>query len=572
MPPVPDAPPGGENIFFSLCVVGYDASAYSSRPVQRAVEGAVDDFIGLNTGVRMLSANTTDLASPAVAATLDLFTLAPTAGTSDAIGAQLFDLGYNASSSAAAQFATQLRAATGLSRISSAYLRSIPGVSIDTLQAANAAQPPSPPNPPPRPPWPPAASAPPGALGGRGGAKSRLRVAPDSAGAEVGYAIAGVAALWIIVHTVAHALIAAHRRRTCVTVAVVLQCTTAAQLHADEKHDDDVHGVHVSNADAGSLSMAGKRFKAPLAASLLSAFLAQEAASANAADMLPPPRHVALRPLQRTPLVRAAAAKHEHKAGALALRKKPSNVFWRLKRFILTELRWQAREFRTVARFLRRCCGGSRDAVGKVFRLVPCAGAAVQQAAADGADPAHALARQLAQREGGAATTVLFEASFHFGVAGRDAAAVWRQRLRTESQLLDLEAALVDALRTGELRVSSKEASAASRAGDAANDEPTELKRVGVAAITLLDDEPHANLDKKRAITGRFAQAPEKADAPEEHASDAAARSFGLAPAVATRLAAVLLLSLHDDTAAAAAPIDATAAAGAELEEGAHAV
>ena len=94
----------------------------------------------------------------------------------------------------------------------------------------------------------------------------------------------------------------------------------------------------MSTADAGTLAMRGKRFKAPLAASLATAFLEQEASAANALDSLRAPWTVTLRPLQRTPLVRAAATKKEH-AGALALRKKPSGLLWRLKRFVGAELR-----------------------------------------------------------------------------------------------------------------------------------------------------------------------------------------------------------------------------------------
>ena len=363
-------------------------------------------------------------------------------------------------------------------------------------------------------------------------------------GTSVGVAIAGVAALWFIVHIVIHAVTAGHQRRTAVTVAILAQCTTAAQLHADAAHDDDVHGADSTAADAGSLAMTGKRFKAPRAAALATAVLAREAAAANTLDLLPPPRSVTLRPLQRTPLVRAAASKKEH-AGALALRKKPNNIFWKLKRFIGTELRWQAREFRTLARFLRRCWGGSRDAVGKVFRLVPCTGAAVRDAADDATDPAHVTACALLH-PGGAPTAVLFEATFSFGLAGRNAGAAWRQCLRNDAQLEQLEAALAAALRDGDgIKPSDNDS------------EPPELRQVGAVAVTLLDDEPHACLDKKRAAGMRLSSAPSPGEAP---ADAAAVRSFGLAAPVAKRLAAVLLLSLRDT----AAPVQAQDSAVAQ--------
>lgn len=362
-------------------------------------------------------------------------------------------------------------------------------------------------------------------------------------------ALAAIAALWFIVHAVVHAAAAAHQRRTAVSVAVVVQCTTDAALHADGAHDDDVHGVHVTSADAGSLTMTGKRFKAPRAAALVSAFLEREAAAANALDALSPPKTVTLRPLQRTPLVRAAAAKKEHAAGSLALRKKPTGVLWRLKRWVQTELRWQAREMRTLGRALRRCCGGSRDAVGKVFRLVRCRGTAVRDAAEDATDPAHEAACALVH-PGSAPTAVLFEVTFHFGVSGRDAAAVWRQRLRTEAQLAQLEAALGATLAEG--------AESDEKAQDFT---ASELRQVGTVTISLLDDEPHACLDKKRAMSARLSMAHGGAgvEAGASAAADAAARSFGLAPPVAKRLAAVLLLSLRDaaDDARAPRPSDA---------------
>ena len=395
--------------------------------------------------------------------------------------------------------------------------------------------------PPPPSPWPPRAPRPPpgppgtvdidksGRFSTRGpGFNKRVL----DAGSSTGVAIAGVAALWFIVHAVVHACTMAHQRRTCVTIALVVQCATGAQLYDDAANDDDdVQGdQHASEANAASLAMVGKRFKAPAAAAVLLAVLAREAADATSSDALPPPQRVTLRPLQRGPLVSASAAKSEHKAGALALRKKPTGALWRLKRFLLSELHWQAREMRSLGRFLRRCCGRSHDAVGKVFRLVPCRSAAVRDAAADAADPAHDLASTLL-RDDAAPTAVLFEATFSFGIAGRDAASAWRQCLRDAAQLAKLEAALGAGLFMGKAAEAS-----------------LELTRVGAVFSALLDDEPHANLDKKRDAA-KHVQHEEAQE--EAHA----ARSLGLAPPVAARRAALLLLSLRDTAQAAAVDV-----------------
>ena len=436
-------------------------------------------------------------------------------------------------------------AATNLSTLlRAAGISTIVGVRIPSSSSSppppTTSPPPQPPPRPPRAPLPPAMQ--PGAkdpsdVSGHYRTRPQTRRSALTPAANAGVAIAGVAALWFIVHAVIHAISMAHKRRTAVTVAVAIQCTTAAQLHEDAKQDDDVHGVHVSDADAGTLAMRGKRFKAPLAASLATAFLEQEASAANALDSLRPPWNVTLRPLQRTPLVHAAAVKKEH-AGALALRKKPSGVLWRLKRFIGAELRYQARELRALGRLLRRCCGGSRDAVGKVFRLVSCRSNAMHGAVHDAADPAHELACQLALGEG-ESTVVLFEATFHFGFGGRASATAWRQRMRMDEQLANVEEAFSNALRSGVLSGVGK--------AEALETSPTELERVGMCAITLLDDEPHANLDKKYAATMRLSiTASAMAELAGASANEHAVRSFGLAPAVAKRMAALLLLSLHD--------------------------
>ena len=141
------------------------------------------------------------------------------------------------------------------------------------------------------------------------------------------------------------------------------------------------------------------------------------------------------------------------------------------------------------------------------------------------------MAAQLSCRLGdGVPTAVLFEATFHFGATHRAAAAAWRQALRAEAPLTRLEAALSSALQPA----------------DAKAPEPTELRQAGAVVAALLDDEPHANLDKKRSGSKAAAHDADAAAA----ATEPAACSFGLAPPVAKRLAMVLLLSLRDGAAA----------------------
>ena len=79
-----------------------------------------------------------------------------------------------------------------------------------------------------------------------------------------------------------------------------------------------------------------------------------------------------------------------------------------------------------------------------------------------------------------------------------------------------------------------------------------ELHNVGAITLALLDDEAHANLDKKRkAATHATIQLGSTEGAATKVGQTAGERSFGLAPAVAKRLAAVVLLSLRDTTAQA---------------------
>ena len=222
---------------------------------------------------------------------------------------------------------------------------------------------PPPPMPPPNPPGVTAATL----LAAANAAKkaSRTRVA-EEAGQAVAYAIAGLVVLWLPVHAAVHAVQAAYQRCTVVTAALAIRLDSGTHT--------SVLGTDVKALEEGEgAELTGRRFGAPKLAATLVDALATEAAAAAAADLQLPPRRPALRPLLRTPLLAALGAKAGTNASqrVLAARKKPTGLAWRCKRWITSELHWQAREMRHALRALRRCCGGSRDPIGKAFRAVP---------------------------------------------------------------------------------------------------------------------------------------------------------------------------------------------------------
>ena len=337
--------------------------------------------------------------------------------------------------------------------------------------------------------------------------KRQLRDA-EAAGRAVAYALAAVVVLWMPVHAVAHAITAAHARCTAVSVALALRAeakapraSRASLSSADGAAEQDVP----DDGDEGAL--AGRRFGAAALSAVLVAVLAREASAASAADVQLPPHAVALRPLLRKALSAALGASsprdgslHATKSQRLAAREKPTGLAWRLKRWLASELHWQAREMRHALRALRRCCGGSRDPVGKVFRLVP------------------------PPPESGGDAAVLVEVTFSFGWAGRNGAACWRRRLRDARQLEALEAALAAELAAVPLEVTLLTFVCAG------ND-------ARPVTLALLDDEPHANLDKKLKAQ-RSTSVAETCIAE----TDADGRSVGIEPAVAERLEAVLAL------------------------------
>ena len=342
---------------------------------------------------------------------------------------------------------------------------------------------------------------------------------------EVAGSLAALVVLWVIVHAIVHAVTTFHLRRTSVTVALLVQCgTSVMDLHSDAKAADAGH-------DEASMALHGKRFKAPHAVAALAPVLRAAAVAACASQGLPAePKKVAFRPLRRGPLLAArgvaVSGSGAHDASGLALKRKPQGLWRRLKRAVLTELRWQAAEMHHLGRALRRCFGHSRtdEDAGRVFRLVPAHTDAVRDAAGAVGSLSAPLAAALVC---GTPAAVLVEVAWYFGYGGgaRDAACAWRAALRTQEACAQLEAAITSALVKGE---------------------PVELTDVhGLVACALLDDAAHAALDKKRSMAVRRhadAVAATVSSASDGYSADA--RSYGLEPAVAARLGAVLLLSL----------------------------
>ena len=332
-------------------------------------------------------------------------------------------------------------------------------------------------------------------------------------------ALAALAVLWIAVHALMHAVTTYHLRRTTVTAALLVQCELSAGVWAElasrtgtepPDEEDATDEPPVDPAPGGDTL--GKRFRALVTGLRLQQLLTTAAAAAMAS---PAGVRCVLRPLNRGPLLAARSAANVQDASGLALKSKPQGVLRRLKRALLTEMRWQGKELVQVGRTLRRCCTGSRAKgdVGRVFRLVPAQTDAMRVAAKSADSPAASLAASLMA---GPPNAVLVEIIWFFGARGRNAACVWRHALRSEETCSQLEASIAAALT----------AEAAS----------IEIQRCSLVAVALLDDAPHAALDKKRA-TKHLKEAIDVDDTPAE------ARSTGLAPAVAARLGAVLVLA-----------------------------
>ena len=381
---------------------------------------------------------------------------------------------------------------------------SIVGAAAVTLRA------PPPPRPPPNPPGVSAGALLVAANADRRAGKRQLRDLAEAAGSAVAYAFAGIIVLWIPVHALAHSIGAAYTRRTCVSAALSLHVSRGAPAGPRSSQPSANGADDGGNTAEEEAELAGRRFAAPhLAAALIEA-LTREAAAASTADLQRPPQQVTLRPLLRTPLLAALGlgAKTQSMSQRLAARKKPTGLAWRTKRWLASELLWQAREMRHFVRTLRRLLGCSRDPVGKTFRAVA------------------------VSPSGDGDAAVLVEVIWRFGLVARNGAACWRCRLRDGEQLVALEAALAaelagcgDGKHGLEVRL-------------VAHDHPAlEDGSGGAVVLALLDDYPHANLDKEL----KEKRTTSVADVAEAEVG-ADGRSVGIAPAVAQRLEAVLAL------------------------------
>ena len=327
---------------------------------------------------------------------------------------------------------------------------------------------------------------------------NRMVVVNEAAARGAAYAIAGLVVLWLPVQAMVHAVQAAYKRRTAVTAALAIHIDGGGPGSGGTNKLD---GAADAEGEGEEDELHGRRFGAPKLAAALVDILATESSTAAATDLLHPPQRPMLRPLLRTPLMAALGDKAGTNASVhLAARKKPASLVWRLKRFIASELHWQAREMRHAMRALRRCGGGSRDPVGKAFRAVP------------------------SSRSGGSGA-VLVEVTWRFGWKGRSSAACWRWRLRDSTQLAALEAAIAAGLAVRPLEVLAVQQH---NVGDSA------------VVLALLDDEPHANLDKKLKARQITSLADPETSQMDENGVNG--RSPGVAPAVAARLEAVLAL------------------------------
>ena len=125
---------------------------------------------------------------------------------------------------------------------------------------------------------------------------------------------------------------------------------------------------------------------------------------------------------------------------------------------------------------------------------------------------------------------MVVEVTFSFGWSGRHSAACWRRRLRCEEQLASLEKVLTVELADPTLSIEVALVDA-SRCCD------NDARHGGPVTMALLDDEPHASVDKKlKAKRTTSVADPGAAEA------DATGRSVGIAPAVAQRLEVMLAL------------------------------
>ena len=546
---------------FPLCVEGYNASWLASRAGAASLAAGISAYLAAaNASVPLVElANVTDGCAPvagrrrlvaaADVAAVTLRALATSRAANSAVTIAVRALNAPATAAACVQLAARLQAA-GLSRASGVYLAPVAAaapsnssLAVIAAEVAATVGVPSPPSPPPRPPWPPAAAAPPGAMGGAGGAKNRHAVldvvAASSPGAAIGYALAGVAVLWLPVHMIFHAATAGHVRRTNVTFAVALQCEASLAHGASDLHrsmfarkgrlsqadsSGSTHGGGDADDEAEAAEtfvLRGRRFAAPGLAAAAAAFFGEAARNKGPTTV---------RPLLRSPLLAAlGGAGHKGQdASTLAMRRKPKGAWKRLKRALHAELAWHKRAWHHAVRRIKRCLtprfsAEARTAgasAGHAFRLVP-AGEWLGEAAPP--------------------TAALFEVCVDFGWRGRVAAAAFRDRLRDADHLRALEDGFAACVAAAEALQGLHNDWDATHAAKQPQQPVLGVRNAGTALLGLLDDEPFARLDAhltRRELAGARAAPAAYATLPLK------SNELGLSPPVAERLATMLLLSL----------------------------
>jgi hypothetical protein len=542
---------------FTLCVTGYDSTAYADAAVAAKLTTGVGAFLTAADGdlsgipINLVRATAGCDAPPSSGRRIRraaLAAVAPTAGVAfrafaptpealAAIGALLRSLSVPTSSSATTLLGAVQGA--GLAQLASIWIAGVtsadPALGVILGAAAAAAGQPTPPSPPPTPPYPPLTSAPPGARGGAGGAKNRaIKVTgADGAGAAIGYTLAAIVVLWMPFHMCFHAATAAHVRRTNVTFAVALQCRSALAHGASDVHVTfaqrtlsrrrgtspgpgtprspsfgDAHEAEIEGAEAFVLR--GRRFAAPGLAEAAAAFFAERSAGGVAS----------VRPVLRSPLLAAlGGAGHKGQdAASLAARRKPKGAWKRLKRALHSELQWHTRAWHHAARGIKRCftprftaeARAAGHGAGHAFRLVP---------GASWLD------------ESAPSTAALFEVCVEFGWRGRIAATAFRAQLRDAAHLQAFESGFASVI-----------AAAEAASADAADPKrrPLGVSHAGIALLALLDDEPYARLDAKLSRKVAASSAPD-VEAPSQ---------LGLSAPVAERLGIMLQLCLKQRDAA----------------------
>ena len=513
-PPSPPLVPG--TVTFSLCIAGYSASDFTvsaaspNTTTALAIAGITSWLASFNCTLATVTVSnpSAGCSSSQVVLAVTVAVLVETTTADGNAAAILAIRALGASASAPAALLAALQGA-GLALVSSAVLPLVVGsgalsvlvtAQVTATLAATTLPPPAVrlstqagDAPPPPPSWPPALSAPPDANGGAGGAVNR-HYSADLSPAEtvaavtsgVTASLTGLAALCIVGWAYVQAKVGAHLRRTAVTAALLVQghifeeSMAACKKSASGRLRTSRTGEHLD-------APLGKTCEAPAAADAITEVLRSAAELFGSIQGVRPPKKVALRPLLKNAIPVLDVPTNTAKKAPPS---KKAHLFRRLYLRVAAELRWQRRETRAALHGIGRWIyhRGAPPGAGHVMTLMPVDTPVVVAAATDGDHPSAGLAARMLQ-PGGAPTCVLVQVTWYFGhgAGGQDAASVWRSHLRDGTGLAELEASVSASLR--------------------AMADATELSDVGTVVLSLLDDEPHMQLDKARGqeLQGRLA-------------------------------------------------------------------